>query len=456
MALFKKNTVAVDMTVGSPARVLIMFALPMMFSNLFQQFYNIVDMLVVGNQIGSNALAAISTSAPVTNLFISTAMGLSGGAGVVISQYYGAKRLADVKSSINTMLTFALVAGLALTVIGILLSPVILRLVNTPEEIMSDALAYINIYFAGTVFLFVYNTLNSSYNALGNSTTPLYFLILSSLLNVVLDLLFVITFQMGVGGAALATTIAQAVSAVLSFINMRRHLNAMQTDQPVKRFDGSTFRTIMRIAIPNAIQQSIMSLGMVFIQSSINSFGPAVMAGVSAAGRVDSLATMPLGNVGNAFGSYAGQNIGAGRMDRIKQGMRSAVLFSIIVGGILTLVLQLFAPQLIGMFVDAGDANYAAMVDIGVRYVRVISVFAPVFGIFMVLMSMLRGAGDMKFFLFANFSNFLFRVFAALFIAPIYGPHIIWWATAIGWSLATIIAGIRYLQGGWKNKSVVK
>ncbi|MBE6955530.1 MAG: MATE family efflux transporter [Ruminococcaceae bacterium] len=456
MAVAKKGRMAVDMTTGSPTKVLIMFALPMIFSNIFQQFYNIVDMLVVGNQIGSNALAAISTSSPISSLFIFTAMGLTTGAGVVISQYFGAKQLANVKTSINTMLTFAFIAGLVLTAVGILLSPIVLRWINTPEEIMDDAVTYLRIYFAGALFLFLYNTLNSSYNALGNSRTPLYFLILSSLLNVVLDLWFVIGLRMGVGGAALATTLAQGVSAILSFINMRKRLREMETDGPVKLFDKGIFKTIMRIAIPNALQQSIISLGMVFIQSSINSFGAAVMAGVSAAGRVDSLSTMPLSNVGNAFGSYAGQNIGAGRIDRVKQGLRSAVLFSIIAGGIMCVILQLLAPQIISMFCDSADPNFAEMVDIGVRYVRVISVFAPVFGIFMVMMSMLRGAGDMKSFLTANFTNFTFRVLMALFVAPIFGPHIIWWATAVGWSLAVIISVAFYRKGDWQKKSVIK
>lgn len=453
-----RKSVAVDMTTGNPLRILIMFALPMMLSSIFQQFYNIVDMLVVGNNIGSNALAAISTSTPVANLFLSAAMGIATGASVVISQYFGAKQISNAKTSIYTMLTFAVVAGLALTALGIGLSGTVLKWVNCPEEILADAKTYLRIYFAGTMFLFLYNTLNSSYNALGNSSTPLYFLILSSLLNVALDLLFVMAFHWGVAGAALATIIAQGVAAVLSLLNMHRKLSQMENtpEAAVRRFDGEVFKTTMKIAIPNAIQMLIISASLVFIQSSINTFGPAVMAGISAASRVESLSTMPISNLGNSFGPYAGQNIGAGRVDRIKEGIKSATLIIVGVGIVLLVVLQLLAPALIGIFVDSADPNYAQMVDVGSRYVRLISCFSIIFGEFMLFMSLLRGAGDMKFFLGANLTNFALRIFMALVLAPKFGPQMIWIGTAIGWTVAFVIGGIRYLQGGWKNKAVVK
>ena len=250
--------------------------------------------------------------------------------------------------------------------------------------------------------------------------TPLYFLIFSSLLNVALDLLFVITFQWGVAGAAAATAISQAAAATLSFFNMRRKLEQLKVpdeipvdprtgeplDGPVKLFDPDVLRTTMKIALPNAVQQIVISFSLVIIQSAINVFGPAVMAGISAAARVDSQATMPLMTLGNSFGTYAGQNIGAGRIDRIKSGMRSAVIMIVGVGAVLFVVLQLFAAKLIGIFVDHEDPNFAEMVSIGTQYVRVIACFAIIFGIFMLLMAMLRGAGDMWFFLCANMMNF--------------------------------------------------
>ena len=464
-----KRSVAVDMTTGNPMRLLIMFALPMMLSSLFQQFYNIVDMLVVGNNIGSSALAAISTSTPVANLFLAAAMGISVGGAVVISQYFGARQIGNAKTTINTLLTFSVAAGIILMIVGILLSRPVLHLMNCPEEILPSAETYLRIYFLGTVFLFLYNALNSSYNALGNSMTPLYFLIFSSLLNVALDLLFVITFQWGVAGAAAATAISQAAAATLSFFNMRRKLEQLKVpdeipvdprtgeplDGPVKLFDPDVLRTTMKIALPNAVQQIVISFSLVIIQSAINVFGPAVMAGISAAARVDSLATMPLMTLGNSFGTYAGQNIGAGRIDRIKSGMCSAVIMIVGVGAVLFVVLQLFAAKLIGIFVDHEDPNFAEMVSIGTQYVRVIACFAIIFGIFMLLMAMLRGAGDMWFFLCANMMNFAIRVIMAVVLSPIYGPKMIWWGTAIGWTTATIIAGIRYLSGKWQDKAVV-
>ena len=454
----KQRSVAVDMTTGKPLRLLIMFALPMMLSSIFQQFYNIVDMLVVGNNIGSNALAAISTSTPVANLFLSAALGLATGSSVVISQYFGAKQISNAKTAIYTMLTFSFIMGLIMSIIGIVFSRVVLKWINCPAEIFNDAKTYLMIYFSGTIFIFLYNTLNSSYNALGNSTTPLVFLIISSLLNVVLDILFVMVFHLGVAGAATATIISQAVSAVLSFINMRRKLALMENtrEAEVKMFDTGVLKTTMKIAIPNAIQMLIISLSLVFIQSSINVFGPAVMAGISAASRVESLSTMPISNLGNSFGPFAGQNIGAGRVDRIKEGVKSATMIIVGVGIVLLVVLQLLAPYLIGIFVDEADANYAQMVDVGSRYVRLISCFGIVFGMFMLFMALLRGAGDMKFFLGANLTNFAIRVFMALVLAPRFGPQMIWIGTAIGWSAAAIIGFIRYLQGGWKKKTIIK
>ena len=465
-----KRSVAVDMTNGNPMRLLIMFALPLMLSSLFQQFYNIVDMLVVGNNIGSSALAAISTSMPVANLFLAAAMGISTGCAVVISQYFGARQISNVKTTINTFLTFAVSAGLILMVAGVLLSRPVLLLVNCPEEILDDAATYLRIYFLGTVFLFLYNALNSSYNALGNSMTPLYFLIFSSLLNVALDLVFVIAFRWGVAGAAAATAIAQAVAATLSFFNMRRMMSRLKApaedpadpaadgspEEPVKIFDPRVLKTTLRIALPSAVQSVIVTGSLVVIQSAINMFGPAVMAGISAAARVDSLATMPLSTLGNSFGTYAGQNIGAGRVDRIKSGMRSAVFMIVSIGAILFVLLQLFAAKLIGIFVDKQDPGFAEMVTVGSRYVRVIACFAIVFGIFMLLMAMLRGSGDMWFFLCANLTNFGIRIVMALALSPIFGPKMIWWGTTIGWSTGAIIAAIRYFSGKWKDKAVVR
>ena len=464
-----KRSVAVDMTNGNPMRLLLMFALPLMLSSLFQQFYNIVDMLVVGNNIGSSALAAISTSMPVANLFLAAAMGISVGSAVVISQYFGARQISNVKTTINTVLTFAVMAGIVLMIAGGLLSRSVLRLVNCPEEILDDAATYLRIYFLGTVFLFLYNALNSSYNALGNSLTPLYFLIFSSLLNVALDLVFVIAFHWGVAGAAAATAIAQAVAATLSFFNMRRMMTRLKApedpadpasggspDEKVKVFDPHVLKTTMRIALPNAAQSVLVSFSIVVIQSAINMFGPAVMAGISAASRVDSLATMPLMTLGNSFGTYAGQNIGAGRVDRIKSGMRSAVLMIVSIGAVLFVVLQLFAAKLIGVFVDNQDPGFADMVAVGSQYVRVIACFAVIFGIFMLLVAMLRGTGDMWSFLCAIMTNFVIRVVMALFLSPIYGPKMIWWGTVIGWIVGTIIAGTRYFSGKWKDKAVVR
>ena len=284
----------------------------MILGNVFQQLYNIVDSVVVGNFVGSDALAAVGASYPVTFLFIAVATGASIGCSVVISQFYGAKRITEMKSSVFTALTSMMTLSALLLLAGLLLARPLLLLMRTPGDIFSDADAYLRIYVAAAPFLFLYNTSTAAFNALGDSRTPLWLLMLSSVTNIFLDLLFVIRFGMGVPGVAWATLIAQALASLLAFFVLLRRLRRMPCEGKPRVFECERLRHICRVAVPSIIQQSIVSFGALFVQALVNGYGSDVIAGYTAATKIDSIAIMPMLNVGNAVSSFTAQNIGAG------------------------------------------------------------------------------------------------------------------------------------------------
>ncbi len=444
-----------DMTQGNEARVLIAFALPMVFGNLFQQLYNIIDSIVVGNFVGADALAAVGASTSVVFLFVAIATGMSIGCSVIISQLFGAKQIAKMKTAISTALISILVISAVLMVIGLLFSPTILRFMNTPDDLIKDANDYLSIYFIGLIFLFVYNGLTAVYNGLGKSKIPLVFLAISSVLNIVLDLLFVIRFDMGVAGVAWATLIAQAVASIVSFIYLLRVLKTLADgDQKSALFDSGVLKRMLTVAIPSCLQQSIVSLGFLCVQALVNGFGPVVMAGYTAASKIDSIAIMPMINVGNAVSTFTAQNMGAKKTERVKAGYRAGLLMSGVISLSVTLILYLFGSQLIGSFVDS--AANPDVIHVGVEYLRVVSVFYIVMGFMNSTNGVLRGSGDMKVFMASTLCNFGTRVIMAFALAatPL-GKSAIWWAIPLGWAVGFIISLIRFLSGKWKKISLV-
>lgn len=442
-----------DMTVGKPGKTLFFFAVPMVLGNLFQQLYNIVDSMIVGNFVGSDALAAVGASASITFLFVAIATGMSVGSSVVISQFFGARQMGKVKTCIYTILLFAAVLSAALTVIGVGGSGAILRWMNTPDNVFADASTYLRIYFAGMFFLFTYNTLTSIFNALGDSRSPLVFLAFSSLTNIVLDLVFVIRFGMGVAGVAYATLISQGISAVLSFIWLMIRLSKMQIREEFSYFDFQTLKTIWKIAVPSTIQQSIVSIGFVLVQALVNRYGSVVMAGYAAAGKIDSIAILPMVNVGNAMSTFTAQNTGAGKPERVTRGLRAGWIMSGVIGLIVTVILFLWGDVFVGAFVDT--ASNLEVIAVGVEYLRVVSTFYVVMGVMNTANGVLRGAGDIKVFLASALCNLGSRVILAYALAYVIGKSAIWWAIPIGWSIGLIISLIRLKSGKWKGKSLV-
>ena len=444
-----------DMTKGNSAKILFYFAIPMILGNMFQQLYNIIDSIIVGNFVGAEALAAIGVSYPITFICITIANGAGIGCGVIISQYFGGKQITKIKSSIYTSIISIGIAGLILTIIGIIFVKKILLFMNTPYNIINDAEAYLRIYFIGVVFLFIYNISNSAFNALGNSKTPLIFLIGSSILNVILDLIFVTKFNMKVKGAAYATLIAMCISAVLSCIYLLIKVQKIEENaiKKAKIFDINILKDMSKIAFPSILQQSIVSIGNLLVQSLINSFGSVVIAGYTAAAKIDSITILPMVSMSNSVSTFTAQNIGAKKDERIKSGYKAAILMIGIFCVFAASMLFIFGNNIVGMFVD-GESN-KDVINVGVNYMRIVSSCYFLMGLMVITNGILRAAGDMKFFLGSTIINLGVRVCMSYTIAQFTGVNGIWYAIPLGWVCASIFSVLRYKSGKWKNKIVI-
>lgn len=337
---------------------LLFFSIPLLLGNLFQQLYNAVDSIIVGKYIGAQALAAVGSSAPIIHLLIGFFMGLSVGAGVVISRYFGAKKQEEMMQSIYTTLALAVVSGIGLTFIGIALTPYILTWIGTPSDVMDNSILYLAIYFAGALGVMVYNMGSGILRALGDSKNPLYFLIISSVVNVILDILFVIYMDLGIAGAGWATMISQCLSAVLTILLL------MHTKQPYRitlkkiRFHKEILKEIIHIGLPSGMQNAVVSFSNVIVQSNINAFGSIAMAGASCYTKIDGFAILPVMSFSMALTTFIGQNIGAEKYDRVKQGAKIGSFMSIGTIVVLSILIWIFAPQLISIFTDESEVVY--------------------------------------------------------------------------------------------------
>ncbi|WP_455822740.1 MATE family efflux transporter [Clostridium butyricum] len=443
-----------DMTIGNPSKILFYFAIPMVLGNILQQLYNIVDSMIVGNFVGADALAAVGASYPITFVLITVANGAGIGCGVVISQYFGGRMLEKVKTSIFTSIIFISIFSCILMVLGIIFADWILSVMNTPENIFYDSSSYMKIYFMGVVFLFIYNIVTSCFNALGNSKTPLMFLLCSAILNILLDLLFVIKFNMGVRGTAFATLISQGISALLSLSFLLKKIKMIKTDTTVKKFDIRILKKISKIAVPSILQQSIVSIGNLFVQALVNSYGAVVIAGYAAATKIDSMTILPMSNMSNAVSTFTGQNIGAGKIERIKKGYKSALIMIGIFCVFAASLLFLAGHQLIGMFVDS--VSNQGVITIGTQYLKIVSVFYFFMGLMVITNGVFRGSGDMKMFLASTLTNLSTRIIFAYGLASFIGQGAIWWAVPFGWIFASTVSVIRYKSGKWKNSTVIR
>ena len=438
-----------DLTVGNPRTVLWKFCLPLFGSIVFQQLYNIADSLVAGKFVGENALAAVGNSYEITLIFLAFAFGCNIGCSVIVSQLFGARQIADMKTAVHTaLLSSAVVCGV-LMVVGLAFGTGLLELIRTPEEVMADSALYLSIYIYGLPFVFFYNVSTGIFSALGDSRTPFIFLACSSTSNILADILFVTAFEMGVAGVAWATFLCQGISCVLAVLVVFRRLGKMHTEKTAKIFSWPLFRKFAVIAVPSILQQSFISVGNILIQGVINSFGTGVMAGYSAAVKLNNLVITSFTTLANGVSNYTAQNIGAGKLQRVRSGFQAGIrmVWSLCVPLVL---LYFFAGRyLVGFFIDTPTET---AITTGVQYLRILSPFYFVVSSKLVADGILRGSSLMGRFMASTFTDLVLRVVLAYALSAAMGSALgIWCAWPIGWSVATCMSILFYLRGPWRK-----
>ena len=406
------------------------------------------DSAIVGRLVGEKALAAVGAAYSLTNIFICVAIGGGMGASVIVSQYFGHGNYGKLKKTVYTALVTFLVISVMLGVIGLAFSKNIMIAMNTPVEVLDMSVTYLQIYFLGLPFLFMYNVLSSMFNALGKSRIPLYFLIFSSVFNIVLDWVFVADFALDVAGVAWATLIAQGVSVLGSFTVLRKELKKLEGASD-GIFEAEELLPMAKIALPSILQQSTVSIGMMLVQSVVNSFGAESLAGFSAGMRIESICVVPMAAVGNAISSYTAQNIGAGQLKRVSKGYVQANKMVIFFGVVICVILELFPTQFITLFLGADGSQVA--IATGYGYLVFMGFFFFMIGFKMAADGVLRGAGDMKLFTIANLVNLSIRVIMAMTLAPRFGIAWVWYAVPIGWTANFVISYLEYRTGKWKT-----
>ena len=437
-----------DLTVGDPAKVLWKFCLPLFGSIIFQQLYNIADSFVAGKFIGENALAAVGNSYEITLIFIAFAFGCNIGCSVIVSQLFGAKKLGEMKTAVYTTFISSAVVCAVLMLAGTLGCDGLLRLINTPENVFADSKLYLDIYILGLPFVFFYNVATGIFSALGDSKTPFIFLAASSTSNIFMDILFVTAFKMGVAGVAWATFLCQGVSCVLAVLFVLRRLRGVETDEKSALFSFPLFCRIAAIAVPSILQQSFISVGNIVIQGVINSFGSGVMAGYSASVKLNNLVITSLTTLGNGISNFTAQNIGAGKMERVRSGFKAGLKLVWMLCLPIVALYLLGGRMLVNIFMN--EPSEAAMAS-GVQFLRIVSPFYFVVSCKLVSDGVLRGAGLMKEFMAATFTDLILRVGLAIALSKALGAVGVWCAWPIGWSIAMVMSVVFYRRGPWEK-----
>jgi len=431
-----------DLTVGKPSQVLWQFCLPMFGSIIFQQLYNIADSLVAGKFIGENALAAVGNSYEITLIFIAFAFGCNIGCSVIVSRYFGAKEYDDMKTSVYTALIGSAVLCAALMVFGLLGCRSLLELINTPEEILADSALYLDIYVLGLPFMFFYNIATGIFSALGDSKTPFYFLAVSSLSNIGVDILFVAGFHMGVAGVAWATFLCQGVSCILAMVVVFRRIRAFHTEGHVQLFSWNMLGKVAVVAVRSILQQSFISVGNIILQSVINTFGASVIAGYSAAVKLNNMVITSFTTLGNGISNYTSQNMGAGKMDRVKAGFGAGRNLVWLICVPIVILYFFFGRTLLLLFMN--DPQGPA-IDTGMLFLHILSPFYFVVSLKLVTDGILRGCGLMGRFMVATFTDLILRVGMAIVLSGTeLGSTGIWLSWPIGWCIGTVLSIVFY------------
>lgn len=441
-----------DLTSGSERKLIFQFALPMLMGNVFQQLYNIVDSIIVGNFIGKEALAAVGASFPIIFTMIALIIGIASGSTIVIAQFFGARDYQTVRRMIDTLLIFLFFASLLVTIIGITFTEQILRIIQLPEEIIPQAKAYLDIYFAGIIVFFGFNGISAILRGLGDSKTPMYFLIISTLLNIGLDLLFVLVFKWGIKGVAIATILSQGIAFISAIIYLNSTHKIIRFKLKNLTFDMGLFKKSFRIGLPTGIQHTFVSLGMMAILTIVNLFGTNVIAAYSVVLRINSIATLPAMNFAAALATFVGQNLGAGKTHRATKGLKETILMSSLVSVSVSILVIVFGKFLMVLFTPDPE-----VIRIGKEYLMIVGSFYIIFSIMFSINGALRGAGDTLIPMFITLLSLWFiRVPVAYLLSKSIDETGIWWAFPIGWLAGAVLSYLYYLTGRWKTKVVVE
>ena len=412
--------------------------------------YSIADSVIAGKFAGEDALAAVGASYPITMIFMAIAVGSNIGCSIIISQLFGAKRLREMKTAIYTTLIASTVLSVILTVLGLLFNRGLMKMIQTPENIFQDGALYLKIYIGGFIFVYLYNVVTGVFTSLGDSKTPLYFLIASSLGNIGLDALFVAGFHWGVAGVAWATFIAQGLACVFALFTCWIRIRAVKTEQKADLFSWDMLGKISLVAIPSILQQSFVSVGNIFVQSLVNSFGSSVIAGYSAAIKLNTFTLTSFGTIGNGVSSFTAQNIGAGQGKRVKEGFRAGLKMAAVIGALFFLVYFVLSRQVLGLFLNS-DSELA--IETGITFLRIVSPFYFVILVKLISDAVLRGSGAMKVFMISTFTDLILRVILAFVLAPIYGATGIWLSWPLGWIVGAVLSFTFYKTGKWMGAS---
>jgi putative MATE family efflux protein len=442
------KTQTIDMTQGNPTKLLVTFALPMLIGSIFQLMYNMTDSVILGKFVGADALASIGATSSTTFLFLALATGMTGGITIVISQYFGAKNDVLIRRTTVSAIYITISAAVLLGIVGFFAARPVMQLLGTPDNIIDQAVIYVQITCGLYVTQIAYNSAASILRALGDSKTPLYFLIICTMLNVVLDLIFVVSFHNGVAGVAFATVISQAVSAVLCIVYMAKKYTLLHFKKEDMKPDWKLIRRIMSIGLPMGLQSCLLSIGMMVITSVINSFGSDVVAAQTVGSKVEQLVTIIFSQVAFSFSVYSGQNFGAKDFMRIKLGLKKAFIIVGSLSLISTAVMFLFGKHIILLFVDPSETM---IIKSAGELIHIEALFFAALGWIWLYNSALRGIGDMGVTLLSSLVELGAKILLSIFLSRAFGYIGIWYAAPIGWVLGLIPSMIRFHSGGWKR-----
>lgn len=440
-----------DLTTGHEGKSIFFFAMPMLIGSLFQQLYNTADSIIVGRFIGKEAMAAVSGANPIMFLLVAMLMGVSLGFSILISQFYGSGDLKKVKATIDTTYILLFIGSILISVIGIVFGGPMLKLMNTPESVFNQSKLYLTIIFGGILFSAGYNSVSAILRGLGDSVTPLYFLIIATILNIVLDLTFIVVLKMGVEGVALATILAQAVSFIISIIYLNKKHKVLKFKIKGLVYDNKIFKEGLRLGLPSGVQQMLFSIGNMALQFLVNGYGTSAMAAFGAGLRIENFISLPIMNLGSAVSTFVAQNIGAGENERVKKGIRESIKMALILAIVVVALILLFRENLISLFNTDKD-----VIKIGSSYLFIIGPFFLFIGTSFVLSSAMKGAGDSMFALMSSVvSLWLGRIPASYLFSRLFGTDGIWMGIPFGWTLGLIVTVIYYKKGYWKTKAIV-